>query len=258
MVELVFISFLFASTPDLVESDLPTSPGLVVLSLSPGTGISDDLAHVLSDVLLVNLRQSGAFGAITSSADLQSLLDLEQQKTVMGCDDESCLAEIGGMLGVPYLLRSQVGKVGPRYVVTLHLVGVDAVRVVARSMSQVDSEGDLTTAIAQVVPQLVRDFKAQDQPKDIVASLLQPLKYPRRPWIARSGYGLTGLGVGLLGWGWIVSNAAQAKLSPGPTVVTAREVNLGQAEIARANGFAWLGGTLGITGLGLVVWGSWH
>ena len=74
-------SALFIAAPEAADAQVEeeAKPGLVVLALSAGTGVSDELAEVLGEVLLVNLRQSGAFGQITSSADLQSLLDLEQQ-----------------------------------------------------------------------------------------------------------------------------------------------------------------------------------
>ena len=253
------LSILLIAAPESAEP-APTAstlkPDLVVLALRPGPGVSVDLAEVLGEVLLVNLGQSGVFHQITSSADLQSMLDLEQQKDVLGCEDDSCLAQLGGTLGVPYMLRCRIGQVGQRYVVTLHLIGVDDARVVARSMTQAKAEGDLPVAIAGAVPLLVKNFRSQNTPTGSVAPPVTPPKSsPRRQWLPRLGYGLAGLGLGVIGWSWMTSSTAQAQLSGGPTVVTAPVVESAQSKIDEANQLAWMGGGLSVAGLGLVVWG---
>ena len=40
------------------------------------------------------------------------MLSMEQQKQALGCDDDSCLAQLGGALGVPYLFSADVGALG--------------------------------------------------------------------------------------------------------------------------------------------------
>ena len=43
--------------------------------------------------------------------DIQDMLALESEKQLLGCsDDTNCLAEIGGALGVSYLVAGNIGK----------------------------------------------------------------------------------------------------------------------------------------------------
>ena len=54
------------------------------------------MARVLSDILLSNLQDSGRFESVVSGEDIKQMLDMEQQKTAMGCEDDGCMAQIGG------------------------------------------------------------------------------------------------------------------------------------------------------------------
>ena len=140
--------------------------------------------------------------------------------------------------------------------VTLHLIGVDDAQVVARSMTEAKAEGDLPVAIAGAVPLLVQNFQSQGTPSGSVAPPVKATaKAPRRPWLPRVGYGVAGLGVGVIAWSWMRSSTAQAQLSGGPTVVTAPVVESAQMMTDEANRLAWLGGSLSVAGLGLVLWG---
>lgn len=253
-----FSSLLCLAQPALAEPEKEqAAPGLVVLDVGMGPGVSEKLAQLLGEVLLVNLQQSRAFGTITSSADLQSMLELDQQKAVLGCEDDSCLVQLGGMLGVPYLLRCRVGMVGQSYLVTVHLVGVEAATVVARAMSEAKAEGDLPVAIASAVPRLLADFRQQSAGTALgTPSVVRGSKAWENRWIQRAGYGLGVLGLGLTSLGWLASSAAQAQIDPGPTVVTEREMLEAQAGIDRANRYSLMGFTSMAGGLGLLIWGQ--
>ena len=51
------------------------------------------------------------------------MLALDKMKSLSGCDSSvSCLAEIGGALGVELMIAGRVGKLGNSYVINLQLV----------------------------------------------------------------------------------------------------------------------------------------
>jgi TolB-like protein len=85
-------------------------------------GVTEDIAKNLTQVLSTTLKEiDGA--SVISRDDVYAMLEVEKEKTTLGCaDDEECLAEIGGALGVEYLVVGQVGQLAGSYVVSLRLI----------------------------------------------------------------------------------------------------------------------------------------
>jgi TolB-like protein len=101
---------------------------MAVFDLKP-LGITKETADNLTQVLAAELKQvEGA--RVISRDDIASMLEMEMQKDKLGCEGEtSCLAEVGGALGVDKLVIGHAGKLGDSYVVSLRLIDVKAVSV---------------------------------------------------------------------------------------------------------------------------------
>jgi TolB-like protein len=132
---LALLAVALAVLPALASAQArPAAPGRVrpriaVLPLKAGLGIDAQLADVVTDALVAEV-QSRAGQGVVSSKDLEAALGFERKKQVMGCaEDTSCLAEIGGALGVEELVTGQVARVGKTLVFTA--TRVDARRGVA-------------------------------------------------------------------------------------------------------------------------------
>ena len=110
-------------------------PGLAVMDMKVEAGLSQGVGSLLNERLITEFQKSPVFGQILGASDMREMLDLEQQKTALGCGDSNCLAELGGALGVPYLLTSSVGQVGSRLMLNIKLLAVEEARVVTRSPS---------------------------------------------------------------------------------------------------------------------------
>ena len=121
--------------------------GIAVFDLEAVHGVKASMARVLSDILLSNLTDSGRFASVVSGEDIKQMLDLEQQKNVLGCQDDSCMAEIGGALGVPFMAVPTIGKLGGQFVLNLKILDVEAARVRARVSRTVAREVDLPAAV---------------------------------------------------------------------------------------------------------------
>jgi len=104
------------------------SLSLAVFDLKP-LGIAREAADNLTQVLATELKQiQGA--RVISREDITSMLEVEAQKDRLACEGETtCLAEVGGALGVDKLVVGHAGKLGDAYVVSLRLVDVNAVSV---------------------------------------------------------------------------------------------------------------------------------
>jgi hypothetical protein len=102
-----------------------------VFDLAP-SGVPKEVADNLAQILSVEIKRiEGA--SVISRDDMTAMLRLEQDKAFLGCsDDTSCIAEIGGALGVDKLVVGHVGKIKDSYVVSLRLIDPREARVDSR------------------------------------------------------------------------------------------------------------------------------
>ncbi len=103
-----------------------------VIDLDPH-GVPDSLGDSLTQLLSLELKKYKGLSVI-SRDEIQTMLRFQADKQVLQCkSDTSCLVEIGGALGVDYLVSGSVGQLGDAYVVTLKLMDVHEARVVNRA-----------------------------------------------------------------------------------------------------------------------------
>jgi TolB-like protein len=119
-----------------------------------GVDVPKKKVTVLDDLLVVAMDTASPL-AVISTQDINAMLGHERLKDAMGCDDISCAAEIGGALGVDYLLTGSVNKLGSNVIVTLHLLNTRTHASLARGKATVRDDEDL---YQQAVDQAVRDL----------------------------------------------------------------------------------------------------
>ena len=129
---------------------------LAVLDLQ-GKGVEASLVQNLTDVATVSLNKLGVFDVL-SRADIQQMLSFEEDKQMLGCSDASCLAEVGGALGVALLISGSVGKVGSNFLVNLTLTDTSSVKVMAREQREVATVEGLTASVEAAARFLVREL----------------------------------------------------------------------------------------------------
>jgi hypothetical protein len=184
-----------------------------------GTGIDEGLLPTLTEILSVEINELGLHKVI-AGRDIQSMLGFEQQKDVLGCTDASCLAEIGGALGVDRIVASHVGKVGSTYVVNIKLINIRLSDTEARVYETVKGEADaLIETIRKSVHKLFKTGKEQatapppapkaepapqPAPKAQVAEVSQPA-----PSVSRSSSGGPGI------WPWVAIGVGSAAIVGG-------------------------------------------
>ncbi|MBM65800.1 MAG: hypothetical protein CMH55_06170, partial [Myxococcales bacterium] len=132
-------------------------PGMAVLDLALKGGIDKNVGDMLNELVLARLNESGRFGTVLGGSDIKDLLTLEEQKTALGCEDDSCLAQLGGALGVPYLFTSSLGTFGGKFILTLKLTSVDDAEVLARRSEIIPDEVQLL----EKLPLLIRNMVAE-------------------------------------------------------------------------------------------------
>lgn len=102
-----------------------------VFDLKP-LALSKETAQSLTQMLAVEIKKIEGT-QVVSRDDIASMLQLEARKSLLDCEDEmTCLAEIGGALGVEMLVVGHVGKLGESFTVSLRLIRVGESLVVSR------------------------------------------------------------------------------------------------------------------------------
>jgi hypothetical protein len=87
------------------------------------TGVGPEVVQNLTQILSVEIKRIDGT-KVVSRDDLMALVAFDKEKQKFGCDDASCLAEIGGALGVQKLLVGSVGKLAETFVINLVLMDV--------------------------------------------------------------------------------------------------------------------------------------
>ncbi len=111
-------------------------------------GVDKVVATNLTQLLSLELKKFKGLSVI-SRGEIQTMLRFQAEKQVLQCkSDTSCLVEIGGALGVDYLVSGSVGKLGEAHVIMLKLMDVHDAKVVHRSSQSLRGvESDLPLAL---------------------------------------------------------------------------------------------------------------
>ena len=84
---------------------------VAVMEFASKGGVTQEQMDALGDMLANNIRAAGNYKVIGKS-DIRAALNLESQKQLLGCSDDSCVAEIGGALGVRWMVLGNISQFG--------------------------------------------------------------------------------------------------------------------------------------------------
>ncbi len=131
--------------------DKPTS--ILVIPLKPVRGVDKATCQLLSNYMLSQMQSVKKLRTVGAS-DMDAVLAADKQKQALGCNDVSCMAEMGGALGVDLVMYGELGVLGSKYNVNVSAVRTADATVAARASLLVDKTED---ALADKVPSLVQN-----------------------------------------------------------------------------------------------------
>ena len=131
----------------------PELPGLVVLSLRADP-TDQGRAGVLDELLLAEIEKYGRYKVLGMS-DVKAMVGFDKIKDVMGCDDVSCAVQLGGALGVRYIVAGSVTSLEGDIIITLKMLDVQAAVVLDRATADArNNPHNYPDLIARAVAQL--------------------------------------------------------------------------------------------------------
>ena len=110
--------------------ELGERPKIAVMDFN-ASGVEKDLAKNISDIVTVELKQFKGF-QIISSQEIMAMINFETVKQGVGCEDDSCFAEIGNALGVGFLVSGGVGLVEETYIINIKVINIRQAKIVGR------------------------------------------------------------------------------------------------------------------------------
>lgn len=134
---------------------VPEGTKVAVLDLA-GYGVEDPVVASLTELLSLELKRFEGLEVISRS-EIQAMLQYQTEKLLLECkNDMSCLVEIGGALGVDYLVSGNVGKLGGSFIVNLKLMDIHQAQVAHRiSEAFVGDEAELVRSLRFATAQLL-------------------------------------------------------------------------------------------------------
>jgi hypothetical protein len=126
----IMLSFILAGI-------LPTAPTLVVAPLQSSHGDQAD-ATTMTRLVRIYAGQAHAFTLVTPE-ELGAIDEELKRQLSGGCNDDSCIADIGGALGAQYMITGSLDRLGKRHILTLKLIDIEQVRAVSTVAAQAKS-----------------------------------------------------------------------------------------------------------------------
>lgn len=181
MLSMTVVVSLFAAVPTPVKL---ASPGLGAVD------ISAQKAEFFSEYLGQQIVELGG-SRIISASDVQALLGIERQRQLLGCADsgESCIAELGGALGVDGLILGSIARIGRGYAANLKIVAAGTGETITVMSTRVDDEDALMDWLTEAAKKLSADAKRAFRPAAVDAPAAVVSNEPGVSTSASSGGG---------------------------------------------------------------------
>jgi len=143
------------------------SPGKIAVTALAASGVAREVVETAGSLVPTEVRRACPAARVIADDDVKALLGLEQRQQMMACrtDSPSCMAEIGGALGVDEVLAGRIGRLGSRVVLELRRIEVRKARVAASATRTMSSEEGLVDAIPSAVAEIYAGVCGPAEPR---------------------------------------------------------------------------------------------
>ncbi|MCC7075205.1 MAG: hypothetical protein IT383_28085 [Deltaproteobacteria bacterium] len=158
-------------------------------------GVDERVTVILTASITAELRKLQGMSVIGMD-EVRAMLDHEAQKQLMGCGDDSCIAEIAEALGVDTLVVGSAAKVGEEHVFGLRRLDQRQGKAVGQVDQRLkpDNGEEFLGVVGPAVEALFPDFplkagRTRGVSNELAIRLNPP---PFDPWVFWTGVGVTG------------------------------------------------------------------
>jgi hypothetical protein len=165
---------------------------VAVLDLGAREGVSPDLARTLSELMVIEVRRVAAGQRVFGAEDIKAMVGFQRQKSLLGCEDASCLAELGGALGAQEIVTGTLSILGDDFVLVIRRLDVARVQVI----------GETTANVPRARPAKLQGTvrAAVDEIYGATAAPPPEQHHGAWPWILGAG---ALVAAGASAWGWV-------------------------------------------------------
>jgi len=126
----------------------PLKETIAVMTLRGTSGITKDESELLSDRLRVEFFKTGRVD-VMEREQMSEILKEQGFQQSGACTNESCLIEMGQILGVKKLVSGSIGKVGSLYLLNVRVIDIKTAKI-SKTVSE-DVKGDLEDVVGRLV-----------------------------------------------------------------------------------------------------------
>jgi hypothetical protein len=154
MLRAVAFSLCTLSLCTLFSANVLAQSKLAVIPTQFDETAQGQVPALFDDYLLTAVQNLGGYEVIGQD-DIAALLGFEQQKELIDCSDTSCIADLGGALGVDKILIVKIARLGNDWVATAKIINIRETKVESRVNEIVPGEvKDLLRSIPALVNKL--------------------------------------------------------------------------------------------------------
>jgi len=134
----------------------PSGAKYAVMPIAANEVLSERSAALFTETLAGELRQQSGADVLTAR-DVGGALSLERQKQLLGCQSDSCMAEIAGAVGAERFVSGEVAQLGESLIVQVRLLDAKRIKVVAQARRRFrkGTLDDLLDALPAMIAELL-------------------------------------------------------------------------------------------------------
>lgn len=156
--QVILFSWCALSTLSAADTDDARRVLVMPWSVTGGAHIAEN--RILDDLLVEAVTHALPEDHVIGMADLNTTLELELTKDLLGCDDVRCTAEIGRALDADLIVKGVLGTLGGKVVAILKMIDAKDARVVRRITESMLIDGDVVHLVRTVVDALTPRHRA--------------------------------------------------------------------------------------------------
>lgn len=138
-----------------IAAAAPRYEAIAIMEMGGGELAGPEQAAMITKLVASSLQKQGV-ARVIGTDDIKALLGFERVKQLSGCNEDSCFAEVGGALGVDWLVAGSVGRIGTTFVLELRLLNARDASVRHRVTTTAPSLERLLAAIPELAAQLIK------------------------------------------------------------------------------------------------------